>query len=433
MVGDRLLPGEDGASAPGRASALIVEADGASRGNPGAAAYGSVVRDAATGAVLAEAAETLGVATNNVAEYRGLIAGLRLAKEHNPQAQVEVRMDSRLVVEQMSGNWKIKHPAMRPLAMEAAAVFPPDQVTYRWVPREQNAAADRLANVALDEARRGGARPGNPGKVVPAAPVGPQAARVAAFHRPSAPIGGPDAEDSTAEAAGRAPAAVDRSGHEVLRGWAPANVGPPTALVLLRHGETALTAQKRFSGVHQDVRLSERGHRQAHQAAASFAQRGTIEAIVSSPLTRSRETADRAAAALGLPVEIDDDLRECDFGEWEGLTFAEVQRQWPDELAAWLASTETAPAKGESIAEVAARVRRARDRLIRRYPGRTVLVVSHVTPIKQLVCLALGVEPAAVFRMELAPASICVALWFADGNASLRLFNDTSHLDYAGA
>ncbi len=429
MPGDRGLPG--GAS-DGRGPALIVEADGASRGNPGAAAYGAVLRDAATGAVLAETADILGVATNNVAEYRGLIAGLRLAKEHNPQAQVEVRMDSRLVVEQMSGNWKIKHPDMRPLAMEAAAVYPPDQVTYRWVPRDRNAAADRLANLALDKAIRAERGPGNHGRVLSAAAATAPAARVAVPDRSTPATGGPGRGTSTATAPGGTPARVRRTGQEVLRGWAPADVGSPTTLVLLRHGETALTAQKRFSGIHEDVDLSERGHQQAAEAAATFARREIIEAIVSSPLTRSKETANRVAASLGLPVEIDDDLRECDFGEWEGLTFAEVQGQWPGELTAWLASTEVAPPKGESIADVTVRVRRARDRLLRQHPARTVLVVSHVTPIKQLVCLALNVEPAAVFRMELAPASISVVLWFADGNASLRLFNDTSHLRPTG-
>jgi probable phosphoglycerate mutase len=429
MPGDRRLPGE---GTRGRGPALIIEADGASRGNPGAAAYGAVLRDAATGAVLAETANILGVATNNVAEYRGLIAGLRLAKDHNPQAQVEVRMDSRLVVEQMSGNWKIKHPDMRPLAMEAAAVYPPDQVTYRWVPREQNSAADRLANIALDQATRRERGAGNHGKVLPAAAATAPAARATVPDRRTPTAGGPGRGTFTAVPPAGAGAEVEPSGQKVLRGWGPADVASPTTLVLLRHGETALTAQKRFSGIRQDIALSDRGHQQAAEAAAAFARRGTIEAIVSSPLTRSRETADEVAAALGLSVEIDDELRECDFGEWEGFTFAEVQRQWPDDLSAWLASTEVAPPKGESIAEVAARVGRARDRLLRRHPAQTVLVVSHVTPIKQLVCLALGVEPAAVFRMELAAASISVVLWFSDGNASLRLFNDTSHLQPTG-
>ncbi|WP_225650982.1 reverse transcriptase-like protein, partial [Streptomyces solaniscabiei] len=134
---------------------FVVEADGGSRGNPGPAGYGAVVSDAVTGETLAEAAEYLGVATNNVAEYRGLLAGLRAAHELDPTASVHVRMDSKLVVEQMSGRWKIKHPAMKPLAAEAARVFPPDRVTYEWIPRASNKHADRLANEAMDAGARG--------------------------------------------------------------------------------------------------------------------------------------------------------------------------------------------------------------------------------------------------------------------------------------
>ncbi|MEV5901858.1 reverse transcriptase-like protein, partial [Streptomyces sp. NPDC052127] len=134
---------------------FIVEADGGSRGNPGPAGYGSVVIDAATGETLVERAEYIGVATNNVAEYRGLVAGLRAARELDPSATVRVRMDSKLVVEQMSGRWKIKHPDMKPLAAEAARILPPEQVTYEWMPRERNKHADRLANEAMDAGKRG--------------------------------------------------------------------------------------------------------------------------------------------------------------------------------------------------------------------------------------------------------------------------------------
>ncbi|MEV6543531.1 reverse transcriptase-like protein, partial [Streptomyces sp. NPDC051665] len=134
---------------------FIVEADGGSRGNPGPAGYGSVVIDATTGETLAEAAEYIGIATNNVAEYRGLLAGLRTAHALDPSAHIHVRMDSKLVVEQMSGRWKIKHPDMKPLAAEAGGVFPADQVTYEWIPRAQNKHADRLANEAMDAGKRG--------------------------------------------------------------------------------------------------------------------------------------------------------------------------------------------------------------------------------------------------------------------------------------
>ena len=128
---------------------LIVEADGGSRGNPGPAAYGALVRDAESGKVLATEGLPIGVATNNVAEYRGLVAGLEMARALDAEAAVEVRMDSKLVIEQMAGRWKIKHPDMKPLALAASRVRPAE-VTWTWVPRELNKAADALVNMALD-------------------------------------------------------------------------------------------------------------------------------------------------------------------------------------------------------------------------------------------------------------------------------------------
>ena len=141
------------AAPDGGFESVVIEADGGSRGNPGAAAYGAVLMDAASGEVIAERAEGIGVATNNVAEYRGLIAGLELYQEHAPGADLEVRMDSKLVVEQMSGNWKIKHPDMKPLAAAAGRLAPPG-TTYTWIPREQNTHADRILNEALDTGAR---------------------------------------------------------------------------------------------------------------------------------------------------------------------------------------------------------------------------------------------------------------------------------------
>jgi len=134
---------------------LVVEADGGSRGNPGPAGFGAVVRDADTGEVLDEVAAAIGVATNNVAEYSGLLAGLRAAAEIDPGATVDVRMDSKLVVEQMSGRWQVKHEDMRRLAAQARSVLPGRQVRYAWIPRKENAHADRLANAAMDAAAAG--------------------------------------------------------------------------------------------------------------------------------------------------------------------------------------------------------------------------------------------------------------------------------------
>ncbi|MFI1827030.1 bifunctional RNase H/acid phosphatase [Streptomyces sp. NPDC020412] len=413
---------------------FVVEADGGSRGNPGPAGYGAAVIDAATGETLAETAEYIGVATNNVAEYKGLIAGLRAAYAIAPDATIRVRMDSKLVVEQMSGRWKIKHPDMKPLAAEARGVFPPSAVTYQWIPREKNKHADRLANEAMDAGRRGeqweastsaaggAGRPAQEDetRVVGDATAGAAKARAAlAGGRPAS-----------------APAAVVDAGTTAVTatpavGWGTsADLGAPTTFVLLRHGETALTPEKRFSGSGgSDPGLSAAGLRQAEAVAAALAARGTIQEIVTSPLQRCRQTAAAVADRLGLDVRVEEGLRETDFGAWEGLTFGEVQERHPDDLAAWLASTKAAPTGGgESFATVARRVTAARDRLLTASPGRTVLLVTHVTPVKTLVRLALGAPPESLFRMELSAASLSAVAYYADGNASVRLLNDTAHL-----
>ena len=145
---------------------------------------------------------------------------------------------------------------------------------------------------------------------------------------------------------------------------------------------------------------------------------------MASPLRRTRETAAIIAELLGKEVEVEDGLAEAAFGTWDGLTFTEVQEPHPDDLDAWLGGLDVAPTGGgESFRAVDERVRRTRDRLLAAHPGRTVLAVSHVTPIKVLVRLALDAPLEALFRMELAPASVTVVSWFPDGQASMRMFN----------
>ncbi|RPK65563.1 Phosphoserine phosphatase 1 [Streptomyces sp. ADI96-02] len=417
---------------------LVVEADGGSRGNPGPAGYGAAVIDPDTGETLAEAAEYIGVATNNVAEYRGLIAGLTAAKALFPDAEdsleVRVRMDSKLVVEQMSGRWQIKHPDMKPLAARAAEILPRSAVTYEWIPRARNQHADRLANEAMDAGVNGGRWEPSASTAALDAP-----ARSAATAPPL--VQGPPGDAVAGAAKARAALAAARTARTSgpVRpaagtpqvGWASApDLGEPATFILLRHGETALTPEKRFSGSGgTDPELSATGRGQAERAAAHFAALGAVQEIVSSPLRRCRETADAVAGRLGLDVAVEDGLRETDFGAWEGLTFAETRERYADDLTAWLASPDTAPTGGgESFTEVAERVAAARDRLIARYAGRTVLVVTHVTPIKTLVRLALEAPAQAVFRMELSAASISTVAYYGDGNASVRLLNDTSHL-----
>lgn len=210
-------------------------------------------------------------------------------------------------------------------------------------------------------------------------------------------------------------------------GWSdPAE--PSTVTLLLRHGDTVLSPEHRFAGL-RDVPLSAQGTRQAKAAAARLAASGHIDAVVSSPLRRAADTAAIAAAELGLDIAgTDDDLRETDFGDWEGLTLAEVLQSWPAAASSWQRDPEQAPPGGESFAATARRVDQARQRLVREHCGETVLVVSHITPIKILLCRALDAPLSAVYRMYLGSACINEIQWNGDEFAAVRRVNDTNHL-----
>jgi len=202
--------------------------------------------------------------------------------------------------------------------------------------------------------------------------------------------------------------------------------GEPTVTALLRHGQTPMSVQKRYAG-RTDVPLTEVGVQQAAAAAKRLASAG-LGVIVTSPLLRAVQTAQAVAAVTGAAVVTDDGFRETDFGAWEGLTFAEVRERWPAEISAWLADPEVAPPGGESFTDVSGRVAAALDRVLAARAGQTVLIVSHVTPIKMLVTAALLAPPAALYRMHLDVAALSEIDWYADGPAVLRSFNDTSHL-----
>jgi broad specificity phosphatase PhoE len=201
----------------------------------------------------------------------------------------------------------------------------------------------------------------------------------------------------------------------------------PTTTVLLRHGDTRLSPEHRFSGRH-DLPLSDSGTRQAQAATGRLAAGAPIDALVSSPLQRAVETAEIVADKLGLTAEIDDDLRETDFGDWDGFTLAEIQLRWPAAAAAWRRDPEQAPPGGESFADTADRVNRACDRLLRQHSGQTVLVVSHITPIKILLCRALSVPLGTLYRLYLGSASINEIQWYGQEFAAVHRVNDTSHL-----
>ena len=304
---------------------LIVEADGGSRGNPGPAAYGALVRDGETGRILAEVAETIGEATNNVAEYRGMVAGLQCAQGIDPGARVEARLDSKLIVEQMSGRWAIRNAALRELALAARRI--PLEVTYTWVPRSGLPDADDVVGEAREQ----------------------RAEEVRQEHRP----------------------------HRLV-GWAQ-DLGTPTTMLLGRHGATEYSLDKRFSGAGGfDAPLAAVGLRQAEALGREIAARGGVDAIVASPLLRTLQTAERVAHHTGASIDVDAGIIECGFGEWDGHTFAEVSATWPIELAAWLSSTDVAPPGGESFAECRDRVDRARRGILQRHGGQRQVMAAVV-------------------------------------------------------
>lgn len=456
---------------------LDVECDGGSRGNPGIAGCGSSVLDGDQ--EVAARWEFIAKATNNVAEYQGLINALELAIEvakmrgaAPSELEIQVRMDSKLVVEQMSGRWKIKHPDMKPLAarvkeLEATLAA----VTYNWVPRAQNKRADELANRAMDD-KVGGRWFDDALSFQPAADSASAGAGAGAGSAEVAPAQAtPAVSAQTAPAApkGTAPAPAQEAASSPE--WHPG--GKPTRLWVLRHGQTEMSVQRQFSGL-SDPELTAHGQEQAKRAAAyvagqlagssagagsrggagSRAGAGAV-AIYSSPLKRTRQTAEAVAEALANAggagggaadksrVHTTEALIEMNFGDWEGRTFAEVMDEFPLEHDACLWDSSAAPSGGESPDDVLARVRPFLRDVARNHPGEDVVLVSHVTPIKSILRHALCAS-GAIYRtlhLDLAGLSV-IEIFGADGaarggevgvqnkdSAVVRRVNDTHFLD----
>lgn len=393
---------------------VIVEADGGSRGNPGPAGSGALVVEDATGKILAEAAVFLGIATNNFAEYKAVIAGLELVKEVAPEAKVLVRMDSKLVVEQMSGRWKVKHQAMAELSKELQQISKGMQVEFEWVPREQNQRADSLANEAMDSERT----------------------EIRKF------IGEPGTSSINIVTSSSINRTVDIEYNALLPSSvrAPREISKPlTTIVLVRHGRTAFTENHRISGRGgEDPSLSESGLLDAERAADEISQIGVTglfakvsppTAVISSPLARTRETARVIALRLGLEEQILEDLAEISFGEWDGRTSAEVASQWPEIYENWRGDINIAPPNGgESIKALDKRIQRAKNTILEDYEGQTVLLVSHVMPIRGFIRAALDADWSAYWRISLAPCSITVLRFWGDEAAEVTCVNYSGHL-----
>ena len=365
---------------------LILEADGGSRGNPGNAGYGALVRDANSGEVIAERAESVGIASNNVAEYSGLVAGLKAVFDIDPSAAVTVRLDSKLLVEQMTGRWRIKSADLRRLALEARDVAAElsaagGSVTFTWIPRAENSAADELANSAMD------------GKSVSWT---------------------------------RTPAADIISGPEVL---AAPDVGAPTRIVLVRHGVTDFTVAGKLDGRGgPDPSLNAEGRRQARAAAAGVRAfiGDSSGSVITSSLQRAIETGTTIADALGVRAQIDVDWDEQNFGDWDGKSMGYLAARHPQELLRFRSDPQYSRPGGEAHAELEARVMSAYQRATA--TGGTVVVASHRKPIMTVLAHVLGIPHERIWRLATAPASLTSVEVWADGGTSVAFVNDTSHL-----
>lgn len=384
------------------AARFILEADGGSRGNPGPAGSGALVVAAESGQVVAELGRFVGVATNNVAEYIALDIGLQAIFEIDEQAEVEVRMDSKLVVEQMSGRWKIKHPDMQDLAISIRRLIGSRKVKFSWVPREQNSRADALANEAMDTVADF-SRFYSEERGAYSTPVNEQR-----LSKPSS-IRAPEISSANA-----------------------------TTLILVRHGRTELTESNRVSGSGgEDPALSVAGRQDAERVARELAQIGHSgqwlnlirpSVIVTSPLARTRETARIIAENLGLDFEVSNNFAEISFGDWDGHTNEEIISQWPCEYEQWRGSWEVAPPNGESLSDFDDRIRAGIEELLARHAGQTVIVVAHVMPVRGVLKTALNAGPETYWSAAVAPCSISAFRFWDLPVADLLAFNSTSHL-----
>lgn len=412
---------------------LIIEADGGSRGNPGVAGYGALVRQD-DGELLAERAAPLGKASNNVAEYTGLIEGLRAVLDLGlaEGATVEVRMDSKLVVEQMSGRWKIKHEDMRRLALEARRLI--DQVQARggtvelvWVPRERNKAADALSNLAMDgrSVSRDHVAPARDDGAAPDGDQDPWALLdVDGADEPDAP--GIDPQRPTF-GVGRVPLSDVYVSDETV----PTLEGE-TRLVLVRHGVTDFTQQHLLDGRGgADPSLNATGMAQARAAAVAVrrlverSERGPLT-VVSSSLQRARQTGQAIADHLGVVRHEDRDWDEQGFGEWDGMSMPDLVRDHGDDLLRLRNDADFAPPGGETRRELDARVGLALARAIAR--GGTVVVATHRVVLMSVLGRVLGVDHGRAWSIATAPASLTAIEVWPDGGAQVAFVNDTHHL-----
>ena len=365
---------------------LVLFADGASRGNPGPASLGAVlVRD---GEEIARISRSLGVRTNNYAEYSAVIAGLEYVLDQGLEKDLLIRMDSKLVVEQLSGRWKIKHPDLMELARVAQVLLRQLNAKLEWIPRELNFLADEAANQALD------------GLLEPALRV-----------------------VTSAGSASQQPVSIR----------APRVNTEPTVVYVVRHGHTASTESKLISGSADDPELSELGRADAMAAANAITALATRfelpepAIIAHSDMRRTTETAQLISKGLSVPARADSRLREISFGTWEGRTMSDLEGE-SDEVATWRGSVDRKPPSGESVLELESRVLRSLSDLIAENSGAAVAIVSHMMPLRSIAKKALGSSSASHWTLQFAPGSVSVYRFFGDELSEVFCLNSCEHL-----
>jgi ribonuclease H / adenosylcobalamin/alpha-ribazole phosphatase len=365
---------------------LVLFADGASRGNPGPASLGAVlVRD---GEEIARICKPLGIRTNNFAEYSAVIAGLEYVLEHGLEKQLLIKMDSKLVVEQLSGRWKIKHPDLMELARIAQSLLRQLDAKLEWIPRELNFLADEAANQALD-----------------------------GLDETEKPVSLAEPRASIQPVSIRAP----RVGTE------------PTVVYVVRHGHTASTESKLISGSNDDPELSELGRRDAQAAAQAIVELSarfglpSASLIAHSDMKRTTQTADLISKALSVPCRADSRLREISFGSWEGRSMDDLEGE-SLEVASWRGSVSSKPPGGESVLELEARVLRSLADLIAEHSGGAVAIVSHMMPLRSIAKKGLGSAQMSHWSLQFAPGSVSVYRFFGEELSEVFCLNSCEHL-----
>ena len=365
---------------------IYVYCDGASRGNPGPASYGVHIEDAA-GGTIADFGEVLGNRTNNYAEYQGVIAALRFltASEHRV---VTIRLDSKLVVEQLSGRWKVKSPEIRELVFEASQLLGAFDASLEWIPREQNSIADANANSALDDG---------------------------AFHT----------EDDALPLSAVQPRSIR----------APRQHLEPTTIVVIRHGSTASTTANLISGGDgEDPELNETGVDEAIRAAKAvtpllaFFNLPPVSSSIHSPMRRTTQTADALLEVVGVESASDERLREIAFGDWDGKSMTDMELESTAEVAKWRSSTTQKPSGGESVLELQGRVLALITQVVSENQGKTVALVTHMMPSRAIAKLAQQSAESTYWNINFAPCGISIYRFFGTGPVETFAINSCAHL-----